>query len=134
MAHAKDKHYWAQLRAALTAGQWSSPSPAKAPNGSPLSWFHLFRKFNKHCKGFHEVAEVASQTQALCMWLEASATDTDVLGVESDDEIVLPDECVLPPERIEESKSCCEILKELNSNNFDVCPTFIFGIVLKTVM
>ncbi|OAX33790.1 hypothetical protein K503DRAFT_725395 [Rhizopogon vinicolor AM-OR11-026] len=119
MAHAKDKHYWAQLRAALTAGEWSSPSPAKAPNGSPLSWFHVLRKFNKHCKGFQEVAEVASQTQALCMWLGANNTDVDQLGTECDDEIVLADECMLPPEQIEEGKGGYEILKKLDSKNFD---------------
>lgn len=134
MAHAKDKHYWAQLRAALTAGQWSSLSPAKTPNGSPLSWFHLFRKFNKHCKGFHDVAEVASQTQALCMWLGANATDVNQLGIEHDNEIVLVDECMLPPERIEEARASHEILKELDNKNFDVRPSFEFGAVLRTIM
>ncbi|KAJ8585710.1 hypothetical protein M405DRAFT_883707, partial [Rhizopogon salebrosus TDB-379] len=119
MAHAKDKHYWTQLRAALTAGQWSSPSPAKAPNGSPLSWFHVIRKFNKHCKGFQEVAEVASQTQALCMWLGANTANVDQLGVECDDDILLLDECILPPERIGEGKGGYEILKGLDSKNFD---------------
>jgi hypothetical protein len=128
MAHAKDKHYWTQLRAALTAGQWSSPSPAKAPNGSPLSWFHVIRKFNKHCKGFQEVAEVASQTQALCMWLGANTTNVDQLGVECDDDILLLDECILPPERIGEGKGGYEILKGLDSKNFDVRPLSVFGV------
>jgi len=133
MAHAKDKHYWAQLRAALTAGHWSSPSPAKAPNASPLSWFHLLRKFNKHCKGFQDVAEVVSQTQALCMWLGADAVDLDQLGTEDNDDIVLADECILPLERIEEGKGGYEILKKLNSNNFDVCPcALVLGPVLKS--
>ena len=56
----KDKHYWSQLRGALTAGQWSSNFPAKAPNGSALTWSELFRKFNKHCHGFRDITEVAS--------------------------------------------------------------------------
>jgi hypothetical protein len=51
MALAKDRHYWIQLRLALTAGQWSSPTPAKTPKGIALSWSELFRKFNKHVKG-----------------------------------------------------------------------------------
>ncbi|KAG1743800.1 hypothetical protein EDB19DRAFT_1697006 [Suillus lakei] len=119
MAHAKDKYYWAQLRAALTAGQWSSPSPGKAPNGSPLSWFHVLRKFNKHCKGFQDVAEVASQTQALFLLLGADTEDVDQLGLEDDNELVLGDECLLPLERIEEARSGYETLRSLDSKNFD---------------
>ncbi|KAG1744916.1 uncharacterized protein EDB91DRAFT_1271102 [Suillus paluster] len=91
MAHPKDKYYWTQLRAALTAGQWSSPAPAKAQNAVTLSWFHLLRKFNKHCKGFQDVAEVLD----------------------------LGDECLLPSERIEEARGGYEILTSLNSNHFD---------------
>ncbi|KAG1824098.1 hypothetical protein EV424DRAFT_1396074 [Suillus variegatus] len=119
MAHAKDKYYWAQLRAALTAGQWSSPSPGTAQNGSPLSWFHILRKFNKHCKGFQDVAEVASQTQALFLLLGADTQNVDQLGLENDDELVLGDECLLPPERIEEARGGYETLKSLDSKNFD---------------
>lgn len=119
MAHAKDKYYWAQLRAALTSGQWSSPSPGTAQNGSPLSWFHVLRKFNKHCKGFQDVAEVASQTQALFLLLGADTEDVDQLGLEDGDELVLADECLLPPERIEEARGGYETLRSLNSENFD---------------
>jgi tetratricopeptide (TPR) repeat protein len=119
MAHAKDKYYWTQLRAALTAGQWSSPSPGTAPNGSPLSWYHILRKFNKHCKGFQDVAEVASQTQALFLLLGADTEDVDQLGLENDDELVLGDECLLPLERIEEARGGYEILRSLDSKNFD---------------
>lgn len=119
MAHAKDKYYWAQLRAALTAGQWSSPSPGRAQNGSPLSWLHVLRKFNKHCKGFQDVAEVASQTQALFLLLGADTEDVDQLGLEDDDKLVLGDECLLPLERIEEARGGYEILRSLDSKNFD---------------
>ncbi|KAG1772464.1 hypothetical protein EV702DRAFT_1134016 [Suillus placidus] len=117
--HAKDKYYWAQLRAALTAGQWSSLAPGKAQKGSPLSWFHILRKFNKHCKGFQDVAEVASQTQALSLLLGDDTQDVDQLGLEVDDELVLGDECLLPLERIEEARGGYEILKSLDSKNFD---------------
>ncbi|KAG2136578.1 uncharacterized protein EDB93DRAFT_1168404 [Suillus bovinus] len=119
MAHAKDKYYWAQLRATLTAGQWSSLSPGTAQNGSPLSWFHMIRKFKKHCKGFQDVAEVASQTQAIFLLLGADTENVDQLGLENDDELVLGDECLLPPERIEEARGGYEILKSLDSKNFD---------------
>lgn len=50
MADDKEKHYLSQLQAALTAGHWESTSPAKTPNGYPLSWSELFRKFKKHSK------------------------------------------------------------------------------------
>ncbi|KAF9005198.1 hypothetical protein BDQ17DRAFT_1354012 [Cyathus striatus] len=73
----KEKHYWAQLRAALSAGAWFSPSPARAPNGQLLSWSELFRKFNKHCHGFKHVSEVASYTQALAILLAANFDDED---------------------------------------------------------
>lgn len=119
MAHAKDKYYWAQLRAALTAGQWSSPSPGTAQNSSSLSWFHILRKFNKHCKGFQDVAEVASQTQALFLLLGADTEDVDQLGLENGDDLVLSDECLLPLERIEEARGGYEILRNLDSKNFD---------------
>ncbi|KAJ3862457.1 hypothetical protein EV359DRAFT_45138 [Lentinula novae-zelandiae] len=117
----KDRHYWSQLRAALTAGHWSSSSPAKAFNGAPLSWSELFRKFNKHCKGYVDVAEVASQTQALSLLLIANSKDED------QDEIVRPeeyplelgDECILASERVEEARSRYDILKEIEFSHFD---------------
>ncbi|EGO23192.1 hypothetical protein SERLADRAFT_439938 [Serpula lacrymans var. lacrymans S7.9] len=118
MAHAKDKHYWFQLRATLTAGQWSAQYPAKAPNGTALSWSELLRKFKKHCKGFTEVAEVASQTQALALLLGANSTDEDQLGDEHSI-LVLGNDCILPEERIEEASAAYESLQKLNSTNFD---------------
>src|SRR5260370_21435770 len=84
----KERHYWTQLRAALTAGQWCSPSPAKSTKGDFLSWPELFRKFNKHCVGYKDVAEVASQTHALAkILLETHSDDEDV---EVQDERVSP--------------------------------------------
>ncbi|KAH7922423.1 hypothetical protein BV22DRAFT_1197440 [Leucogyrophana mollusca] len=118
MAHAKDKYYWAQLRAALTAGQWSS-SPSKAPNGTLLSWSELLRKFNKHCKGFTEVAEVASQTQALSLLLGANVKDEDQYGNELDDALILTGDCTLPEERIEEARGGYEGLMKLETKNLD---------------
>ncbi|KAH7886691.1 hypothetical protein F5I97DRAFT_2017699 [Phlebopus sp. FC_14] len=119
MAHAKDKHYWSQLRSALTAGQWSSTLPAKAFNGSPLTWSELLRKFNKHCKRFQDVAEIASQTQALSILLGANARDEDQLGLEPEDEFRLGDECILLPERKEEATGGYETLKRLESKRSD---------------
>lgn len=120
MAHGKDQHYWAQLRAALTAGVWASSAPAKTPNGYFLSWSELFRKFNKHCPGFHDVAEVVSQTQALSIWLSANATDEDQLGLEPEGQLRLASECMLLPERVQEATVGYNALKKLQSIRSDV--------------
>lgn len=125
MSLPRDRYYWAQLRLALTSGQWSSKHPAKALNGNALSWSELFRKFNKHCRGFQDVAQVASQTHALALLLGANSRDDDQDG---DGEGIYPlelgEECVLLEERIEEAKVGYEVLKGLKSSNFDVCAAF----------
>ncbi|KAJ7079363.1 hypothetical protein C8R43DRAFT_1177712 [Mycena crocata] len=117
----KDKYYWSQLRAALTAGQWAAQYPAKAPNGTALSWSELFRKFNKHCTGYKDVAEVASQTHALALLLAANSKDQDNDNPPKAGEfpLELGDEGVLPQERVAEATACYEALKKLESSNFD---------------
>ena len=120
MAHGKDRHYWAQLRAALTAGVWASSAPAKTPNAYPLSWSELIRKFNKHCAGFQDVAEIASQTQALSIWLSANVADEDQLGSEPDGQLRLASECMLLPERVQEATAGYDALKTLQSTRSDV--------------
>lgn len=120
MAHGKDRHYWAQLRAALTAGLWASSVPAKNPHGSTLSWSELIRKFNKHCTGFQDIAEIASQTQALSIWLSANVVDEDQLGLEPDGQLRLASECMLLPERIQEATAGYQVLKKLQSTRSDV--------------
>ena len=124
MAHAKDTHYWTQLRSVLTAGQWDEPLPAKAPKGKSLPWSELLRKFNKHCKGFSDVAEIASQTQALSLLLGAySHGDDGNDGSDTDHELLaLGDECLLPEERVDEAGVGYEILKNLKCIHFDVSP------------
>ncbi|KAG6372063.1 hypothetical protein JVT61DRAFT_8771 [Boletus reticuloceps] len=119
MAHGKDRHYWAQLRAALTAGVWASSAPAKTPGGGALTWSELIRKFNKHCTGFQDVAEIASQTQALSIWLSANATDEDQLGSEPDEQLCLESECMLLPERVQEATPGYEALQKLQSTRSD---------------
>lgn len=125
-ANAKDKYYWTQLRAALTSGQWASASPAKALNGTPLSWSELLRKFNKHCNGFSDVAEIASQTQALALLLAASEStqlkDRDLDGDRASPlgPLALGEECVLPEERQEEARAGYEALRKLDSASADV--------------
>lgn len=118
----KDKYYWGQLRGALTAGQWSSSFPAKAPNGSALSWSELFRKFNKHCPGYRDVTEVASQNHALALLLASNYKDEDEDdgGKPGEYALDLGDEGTLPEERITEARKGYEILKKLESSNFDV--------------
>ncbi|KAJ7749067.1 hypothetical protein DFH07DRAFT_829576 [Mycena maculata] len=117
----KDKYYWSQLRAALTAGEWAAQFPAKALNGTALSWSELFRKFNKHCTGHKDVAEVASQTHALALLLAANSKDQDTDNPPKTGEfpLELADECVLPEERVAEATGCYEALKKLESSNFD---------------
>ncbi|KAI5983730.1 hypothetical protein EDC04DRAFT_3008055 [Pisolithus marmoratus] len=117
MAHAKDRHYWSQLRTALTAGHWRSKTPAQAPNGSPLTWSKLFYKFNKHCKGFRDVAEIAAQTRLLSLLLGANSADEDVLGNEQDGELRLGEECMLAPERVEEATGGYQTLQNLENSN-----------------
>jgi len=112
MAHAKDKHYWTQLRSALTAGNWKSEAVAQAPNAEPLSWPRLFYKFNKHCRGFQEVAEIAVQTRSLALLLGANATDGNVLR--------LGHECFLVPERVQEANEGYQALRKLESKHSDV--------------
>ncbi|KAF9267127.1 hypothetical protein L218DRAFT_720524 [Marasmius fiardii PR-910] len=121
MSNPKERHYWTQLRTALTAGQWTSSHPAKAPNGSPLPWSELFRKFNKHCKGYSDVAEVASQTHVLSILLSANSRNEDQDEPVKSEEYPLDllDECMLPEERLLEATKGYEILKKLESSNFD---------------
>ena len=120
MASGKDKHYWAQLLATLTAGSWDVSLPAKAPNGATLPWSELLRKFNKHCPGHQDVAELASQTQALSLLLSANATDLDGSDVGSQGVLVLGDECRLAEERIDEALAGYDTLKQMDAGASDV--------------
>ncbi|GJE95955.1 tetratricopeptide repeat protein [Phanerochaete sordida] len=119
MATGKDRHYWTQLLATLTAGNWDVALPGKAPNGTLLPWSELLRKFNKHCHGYADVAELASQTQALALVLESGAGEHNVESKESgfqnrfSDALDLDDECVLPEERREEAGAGYTALKGL---------------------
>ncbi|KXN92633.1 Putative cargo-transport protein ypp1 [Leucoagaricus sp. SymC.cos] len=117
MSNLKERHYWSQLRAALTAGQWRSTSPAKAPNSIPLSWSELFRKFNKHCRGFKDVAEVASQTQILGSLLAADHDDEDVMGNSVAPPLAAGNECLVPPERADGLLASYDILKGLEPSD-----------------
>ena len=103
MAQGKPAHYWRQLRTALTAGQWDARFPAKDVHGRAVSWSDLLRKFNKHCPGHQDVAELASQTQALSLLLSANATDLDGSDVGPQAVLFLGDECRLAEERIDEA-------------------------------
>jgi hypothetical protein len=122
MSKPKDKHYWTQLRAALTAGQWAVRLPAKTPNGTPLTWSELFRKFNKHCRGYQDVSEVASQTHVLALLFASTSKGEDRgdSGKVIDFPLDLGDECLLPEERIGEANMGYDVLRKLESSNFDV--------------
>jgi hypothetical protein len=118
MAHlAKDKYYWTQLRTTLTAGSWGSSYPAKALNGSPISWTELLRKFNKHCHGYTDVSEIANQTQALSLLVAGGSTDGELDGNESHDEesLVLGTEGTVASQHAYEAQAGFKILKALES-------------------
>lgn len=119
MAHTKDKHYWTQLRSALTSGAWGSSAPAKAYNGTATSWPELLRKFNKHNHGFTEVAEIASQTQALALQLAGGTTDADLDGDARprSGPLTLDDECIVEEGRREEAKAGYDTLKKLEAGS-----------------
>jgi hypothetical protein len=105
----KARHYWTQLRAALTAGQWRSHFPAKTPNGVALSWSELFRKFIKHCQGAQDVAHVASYTHTLALFILKDPTDED----EDND-------CLVSQAVVDKIKEGYEQLMSLQSSNLDV--------------
>ena len=133
MSH-KGRYYWAQLRSTLAAGQWSSKYPAKALNAALLSWPELFRKFRKHCKGFDDVAEVASHTHALAILLIAKSDNDDQDDAPESGvyQLDLGDECLLPDDLIDEATRRYNVLKGLTVSNYDVSPVgvgYIFLIV-----
>lgn len=135
MANVKDRHYWTQLRTTITAGSWDASFPAKAPNGAQLSWSELLRKFNKHCVGYADVAELISQTQALSLLLAANTKDLDSVEGLPPNDLTLGDECVLPEERVEEATAGYSVLEGLQSNKTEVCAFFsISAHIIKSMM
>lgn len=117
MALSKDKHYWTQLRTAITAGQWDSDSPGKDPNGSTLNWANLLRKFNKHCHGQNEFAEVVSQTQNICLQLAAGRQKLAIDGTQrpQTNPLDLGDDTILPEERQQEGLAGYDVLNAIPS-------------------
>lgn len=122
MASGKDKHYWSQVLATLTAGSWDVSLPAKTPNGASLPWSELLRKFNKHCHGYSDVAELASQTQALSLLVEAGVSSQSTEGGDAGlvDSLSLGEECVLPHERRDEAAAGYAALKGLHTADKEV--------------
>lgn len=122
MASGKDKHYWSQLLATLTAGSWDVSLPAKAPNGTVLPWSELLRKFNKHCHGYSDVAELASQTQALSLLVETGVGNHGVEGSETNcyGSLSLGEECVLPQGRRDDAEVGYVTLKRLRRADKEV--------------
>jgi len=116
----KERHYWSQLRAALTAGHWRSSIPAKAQNGAALPWKELLRKFNKHCKGYKHLADIASYTQLLAHLLSTDVEDEDVVGNSVEPPLDIGMECSLEMDGYEEALATYEVLKGLETNNSNV--------------
>lgn len=137
MADDKEKHYWTQLQAALTAGHWESTSPAKTPNGYPLSWSELFRKFKKHSKQPGSVhytrqsfstdesrtgpPEAVLQTHFLSLLLKASKLTTKELANDVDeapsDDLALGKEYIIFEERREDAQKAYDSLQQLKSSD-----------------
>jgi hypothetical protein len=118
--HAKDKHYWTQLRTALTTGSWGSSAPARAfKKGTHISWTELLRKFNKHCHGYTDVSEIADRTQALSLYVAGGVTDSELDGDDRYDEgsLALREEVVVAGEHLDEAQLGFEALKGLESEH-----------------
>lgn len=115
----KDKHYWSQLRIALTAGYWGSPHPAKAFKGGPITWTDLLRKFNKHCHGYTDVSEIANQTQALALLVAGGPTDRELdgIGYHHEELLVLRTEGVVADEHVVEAEVGYKVLRGLEAEN-----------------
>ena len=115
MALTKDKHYWTQLRTVITAGQWDSELPGKDQKGYTLNWANLLRKFNKHCPGQNEFAEVVSQTHHLYLQLAASQRKPaiDCSQRSQTSPLDLGDEIILPEERQQEGQAGYDVLKAI---------------------
>ena len=120
MAQSKPQHYWRQLRSALTAGQWDANAPAKDWHQRPVSWSELIRKFVKHNPEHRDVAELASQTQALSLLLSANANSLDGGDVGSQGPLALGDECLLSEERMDEARVGYDSLRQLDASRSDV--------------
>lgn len=117
MALTKDKHYWTQLRTATTAGRWDSDFPGKDTKGNTLNWANLLRKFNKHCSGKNEFAEVVSQTHHLYLQLAAGQQKSVIDGSQLSQagSLDLGDDTTLPEERQKEGQTGYDALNAIPS-------------------
>ena len=117
----KDKHYWSQLRIALTAGSWGSSYPARAFKGGPISWTDLLRKFKKHCHGYADVSEIANQTQALALLVAGGPTDheLDGIGYHHEELLILGTESVVADEHAVEAEVGYKVLRGLEAENIN---------------
>ena len=126
IAYPKDKHYWTQLRTALTGGSWGSSFPAKAFNGTSISWTELLRKFDKHCRGYNDISVIANQTQALALLVAGGPNDDELDGNEQyiEGSLALGTESVVAAEHTNEARVGFEALRSLESEhaNSDVRP------------
>lgn len=118
----KDRHYWTQLRRALAEGNWTGSNPACTPNRNPISWPELFRKFNKHCKGFQDVVEIAAQTQVLGSLLGAYNSDEELDTTKEGPIYPLDsvDDCLVESGRKDDAKKGYEALQQIQVAKLDV--------------
>ncbi|KAF8582936.1 hypothetical protein K439DRAFT_1634845 [Ramaria rubella] len=117
VANPKALFYSSSLYIALTAGEWASEAPAKALKRTALSWPELLRKFRKHCPHDHELAEIASHTQALSL-LVIRTRQTTPEALDGDHThpahpLTLGKECLLREERHQEAQLGYDALQKL---------------------
>ncbi|KAI0759234.1 male sterility protein-domain-containing protein [Trametes elegans] len=89
---------------------------AKDVHGRPVSWSDLLSKFNEYCPGHPDVAELASQTQALSLLLSANSADLDGNDVGAQGVLLLGQECVLAEEGMVGNNA----LKQLDASGSEV--------------
>ena len=87
--------------------------PGKDPKGTSLNWANLLRKFNKHCPGQNEFAEVVSQTQHLYLQL-AAGQQKPVLDSQTGP-LDLGDDAILLEERRKEGQTGYDVLNAIPS-------------------
>jgi hypothetical protein len=92
--------------------------------GNTLNWANLLRKFNKHCPGQNEFAEVVSQTHHLYLQLAASQQNRLLMALNASQTspLDLGDDAILPEERQQEGQAGYDVLNAIPSPS-EVRPT-----------
>ncbi|KAG9033151.1 hypothetical protein FRB95_000493 [Tulasnella sp. JGI-2019a] len=122
-ANPKGAHYEHELQAALCRGAWADSTPSTTPKAVAIPWDELLRKYRKHCHAT-DLAEVASQTQAISLLIAASNTSgslsstvLDLDSVTQEDVLASRGECTVLAERIAEARAALTALSNLGEKS-----------------